>query len=327
MLFTRADLIANLGRELPRRAGDPARQAALLEEVADGAVAGEFGPVVCLEAPEAARAPESLRRADGRSVYRRHGGIKYTTRVQLSREEKLIAQAEARGGPCMSPEDAARALGATVEELKAALHERPGAEVKTAAGGLRMDQAAAAFHVLTSDRRVEVIVGPAGAGKTRVLAGIGRAWTQSRVVGITPSQSSRDVLADAGVAECYNFAQFLGHLKDRRGARGPLKLGRGDLIVMDEASMFSNPDFADIVDYATRVGVKVAVALDHQQLQAVENGGGASLGHPQAGLRTVARAGAVLGAVGAAGVAGPARRLGVRAGRLCRARADQGRDG
>jgi ATP-dependent exoDNAse (exonuclease V) alpha subunit len=56
-----------------------------------------------------------------------------------------------------------------------------------------------------------------------------------------------------------------------------VELSRGDLIVMDEASMFSNPDFADIVDYAARIGVKVAVALDHQQLQAVENGGGASL--------------------------------------------------
>jgi hypothetical protein len=275
--FTRADLIANLGRELPRRAVDPARQAALLEEAADSALAGEFGPVVCLEAPEAAKAPQSLRRADGRSVYQRHGGIKYTTRVQLSREEKLVAQAEVRGGPCMSREDAARALGATIQELETALHERPGAEVTTAVSGLRMDQAAAAFHVLTSDRRVEVIVGPAGAGKTRVLAGIGRGWSRGRVVGVTPSQSSRDVLAEAGVAECYNFAQFLGHLKDRRGARGPVKLSRGDLIVMDEASMFSNPDFADIVDYATRIGVKVAVALDHQQLQAVENGGGASL--------------------------------------------------
>ena len=85
-----------------------------------------------------------------------------------------------------------------------------------------MDQAAAAFHVLTSDRRVEVIVGPAGSGKTRVLAEIGKAWSQGRVVGITPSQSSRDVLAAAGVAESYNFAQFLGHLKDRRGALGPV---------------------------------------------------------------------------------------------------------
>ncbi len=275
--WTRADLIANLGRVLPRRAADPDGQARLLEEVTGRALAGEFGPVVCLEAPEAAVAPASLRRADGRSVYQRHGGVKYATRVQLSREEKLVAQAGAPGGPAMTREEAARALGAEVAELEAALHQPPGTEVKTAASGLRMDQAAAAFHVLTSDRRVEVIVGPAGAGKTRVLAEIGRAWAQGRVVGVTPSQSSRDVLAEAGVAESYNFAQFLGHLKDRRGARGPVGLGQGDLIVIDEASMFSNPDFADIVDYATRIGVKVAVALDHQQLQAVENGGGASL--------------------------------------------------
>jgi hypothetical protein len=275
--WTRADLIANLGRALPRRPGDPARQAGLLGEVADKALAGDFGAVVCLEAPEAARAPQSLRRADGRSVHQRHGGLKFTTRVQLSREEKLVTQAGARGGPCMSPGDAAKALGATVPQLEAALHRQSCGEVAPAGSGLRMDQAAAAFHVLTSDRLVEVVVGPAGAGKTRVLAAIGRAWPHGRVVGVTPSQSSRDVLAAAGITECYNFARFLGHLQDRRGARGPVELRPGDLIAMDEASMFSNPDFADIVDYAARAGAKVVVALDHQQLQAVENGGGASL--------------------------------------------------
>jgi hypothetical protein len=275
--WTHADLIANLSRVLPRSAADPDGQARLLEEVAGRAVAGEFGPVVCLEAPEAVPVPASLRRADGRSVYQRHGGVKYATRVQLSREEQLAAQAGAGGGPAMAAQQAARALGATAEELTAALHEPPDAEVKMTACGLRMDQAAAAFHVLTSDRRVEVIVGPAGSGKTRVLAGIGKAWSQGRVVGVTPSQSSRDVLAAAGVVESYNFAKFLGHLKDRRGALGPVKLSAGDLIVLDEASMFSNPDLGDIVDYAARTGVKVAMALDHQQLQAVESGGGASL--------------------------------------------------
>jgi conjugative relaxase-like TrwC/TraI family protein len=275
--WTRADLIANLSRVLPRRAANPDGQAALLEEVTDRAIAGAFGPVICLEAGEAVPVPATLRRADGRSVYQRHGGVKYATRVQLSREERLVARAGAHGAPAMTREQAARALGAEATELEAALHEPPGAEVKTTASGLRMDQAAAAFHVLTSDRRVEVIVGPAGAGKTRVLAEIGRTWPQGRVVGITSSQASRSVLVEAGVAESYNFAQFLGHSKDRRGARGPVELARGDLIVIDEASMLSNPDFADIVDYAARVGVKVAVALDHQQLQAVENGGGASL--------------------------------------------------
>jgi AAA domain/TrwC relaxase len=275
--WTRADLVANIGRVLPRRAADPAGQTRLLDEVADRTLNGDFGPVVCLESPEAAPVPASLRRADGRSVYQRHGGIKYATRVQLSREERFVAQASARGGPALSAQAAACALGADVADLEIALYEQPGAEVILTASGLRMDQAAAAFHVLTSDRRVEMIVGPAGSGKTRVLAEIGRAWSQGRVVGITPSQSSRDVLAAAGVTESYNFAKFLGHLTERRGALGPVTLTSGDLIVMDEASMFSNPDLADIVDYATRSGVKVAMALDHQQLQAVENGGGASL--------------------------------------------------
>jgi AAA domain len=150
-------------------------------------------------------------------------------------------------------------------------------EVKMTGSGLRIDQAAAAFHVLTSDRRVEVIVGPAGSGKTHVLAQIGNAWSHGRVVGITPSQSSRDVLAAAGITESYNFAQFLGHLKDQRGALGPVTLRPGDVIVMDESSMFGNPDLGDIVDYAAKSGVKVVMALDHRQLQAVENGGGASL--------------------------------------------------
>jgi ABC-type transport system involved in cytochrome bd biosynthesis fused ATPase/permease subunit len=74
----------------------------------------------------------------------------------------------------MSAQETARSLGTTVDELTAALHDPPGTEIKTTEFGLRMDQAAAAFHVLTSGRRVEVIVGPAGSGKTRVLAQIGR---------------------------------------------------------------------------------------------------------------------------------------------------------
>ena len=49
--FTRADVIKHLGRVLPRTGMDPAAAAALLEEVADRALASEFEPVACLEAP------------------------------------------------------------------------------------------------------------------------------------------------------------------------------------------------------------------------------------------------------------------------------------
>jgi len=142
-----------------------------------------------------------------------------------------------------------------------------------------VDQAAAALSVLTDGRRVSVINAPAGPGKTWVLATAGRAWAGSglgRVIGITPSQSARNTLA-AGVPESYNCAQFLGHLPGQRGARGPIQLRPGDLVVMDEASMVANPDLADVISQAAASGAKLILAGDTQQLQAVENGGGLSL--------------------------------------------------
>ena len=106
--------------------------------------------------------------------------------------------------------------------------------------------------MLTDGRRVSVINAPAGSGKTWVLAAAGRAWAAAglgRVIGITPSQSARNTLA-AGVPECYNAAQFLGHLPGQRGARGPVPLHPGDLVLMDEASMVANPDLADVISQA-----------------------------------------------------------------------------
>jgi hypothetical protein len=113
--------------------------------------------------------------------------------------------------------------------------------------GLREDQAAAALSVLTDGRRVSVINAPAGAGKTRVLAEVAKAWTAAGlgpVVGITPSQSARNTLA-GGVPDSYNSAQFLGHLPGKRGARGPAETGPGTLMAIDEASMMSGAHAPD----------------------------------------------------------------------------------
>ena len=71
--WTRADVIKYLSRVLPRSGLDPAAAAALLEDLADRATRSEFEPVACLEAPEPAEVPRSLLRADGRSIYQRHG--------------------------------------------------------------------------------------------------------------------------------------------------------------------------------------------------------------------------------------------------------------
>ena len=289
--WTRADLIKYLGRVLPRTGRDPAAAAALLEDLADRALASEFDPVTCLEAPEPAEVPASLLRADGRSVYQRHGGTRYATRAQLAMEELMVARAGAGGAPRVTRAQAAQALGADPARLEDALsgraHAREAEDARDArdaqdtrtGSGLREDQAAAALAVLADGRLVSVINAPAGAGKTRVLAEAARIWADAGlgpVIGITPSQSARNTLA-AGVPLSYNAAQFLGHLPGRRGARGPVRIGPGTLLVIDEASMLSGPDLADLIAYAKARGAKIILAGDVSQLQAVENGGGMSL--------------------------------------------------
>ena len=281
--WTRADVIKYLGRVLPRTGRDPAAAAALLEDLADRALRSEFEPVTCLEAPEPAEVPASLLRADGRSVYQRHGGTRYATRAQLAMEERMVAQARADGAPRVTRAQAAHALGADPARLEDALagraHDARDAQDTRTGSGLREDQAAAALAVLADGRLVSVINAPAGSGKTRVLAEAARIWAAAGlgpVIGITPSQSARNTLA-AGVPVSYNAAQFLGHLPGRRGARGPVPIGPGTLLVIDEASMLSGPDLADLIAYAKTRGAKIILAGDISQLQAVENGGGMSL--------------------------------------------------
>ena len=129
----------------------------------------------------------------------------------------MAAQAAAQGAPRVTRAAAAQAVGVDPECLEHALAARAtGAGAGQSAGsGLREDQAAVALSVLIDGRRVSVINAPAGSGKTRVLAEVGKAWAGAGlgpVIGITASQSARNTLA-AGMGESYNSAQFLGHLQ------------------------------------------------------------------------------------------------------------------
>ena len=278
--WTRADLIKYLGRVLPRTGMEPAGAATLLEDLADRALRSEFEPVICLEAPEAVEVPRSLLRADGRSIYQRHGGVRYATRAQLAMEERLVAQASEGTAPRLTRADAARALGADLARLEGTLAGRA-QEIQDhhpERTGLTAEQSAAVLSVLTDGKRVSVINAPAGSGKTRMMTKAARVWAAAGrpVVGITPSQSARNTLA-AGVTESYNTAQFLGHLPGQRGARGPLAITKDTLLLVDESSMIPTPDLADMVALAEERSAKMVLAGDTGQLQAVENGGAMSL--------------------------------------------------
>ncbi len=282
--WTQADLIRQLGERLPALVGAmPEREAAQLPMLARRALAAEAVP---LSAPEWPRVPDRLRRADGESLYVPHGAARYATAAQLDLEARLLSYAQETGAPHLDAEVAARVLGAELAQLEAQLRQAhdeaddPGADASAGAAqarsGLRLDQAAAAFWVLTSARRAEILAGPAGSGKTHTVAALSRLWRATQhteVIGLTTSQTAANVLAQAGVTRAYNTARFLGHLAERREALGSMNVQPGSLTILDEASTMSVADIAAILAIARRNDCKVIVTGDHEQLAAVEGGG------------------------------------------------------
>ena len=97
----------------------------------------------------------------------------------------------------------AQLLGADRAALEAQLAPRAPADVTTVTGsGLLLSQAAAAYAILTSDRRMDVLVGPAGTGKSRTIAAIAGIWPQlhpgGRVIALTETQQGAKVLREHG---------------------------------------------------------------------------------------------------------------------------------
>jgi conjugative relaxase-like TrwC/TraI family protein len=294
--FTRYELTRMINRYLPDYLGGlPGEQVArLLDELTCEALRpGGAAGIVLLTAPEMVPVPEAYRRADGLSLWRRHGAEIYTTRAMLDTEARLVRAAAQTGAPEVAPERAAAALGTDQARVEARLwreHGHPGAagaqagagaapggaEPPLSRAGLTDDQTQAAYGVLTSGRAIDILVGAAGTGKTRVVAAIAQAWQDAgigRVIGLTTSTNAAHVMIGEGLAESHNFADFLGRVKDSPLTRGHLPVRPGDLLVVDEASMVATEDLAAVEDIATRWGAKILLTGDTEQLSAPRAGG------------------------------------------------------
>jgi hypothetical protein len=278
--WSRADLIGELSAVMPDGAAQlaPAEAARLIEDLADRALAGEAGALACLDAPEWPVPPPGLIRAlDGRSVYTRPGAARYAAHVQLSREEQLVQRAQRTGAPCLSREAAARYLGADAADLEGWLREPAYAvELREMLPcGLSRAQGAVAFEALTSARRVVVVTAAAGTGKTTLAGVIARGFREAGlpVTGTAPSQTATNELRSAIMAPAWNNAQCLGHKEGQRCAGEGQPLPAGGALVMDEASMTSMADAADLVERAETAGTKAIVIGDTEQLTAIQGGG------------------------------------------------------
>ena len=121
--------------------------------------------------------PDCLRRASGESVYVPHGASRYATHGQLALEDRLLADAQETGAPRLNPRRRRGCWapnGRTCKRNSRRYRQARRSLASSPGSGLRLDQAAAAFAVLTSARRAEVMAGPAGSGKTRTVAQMAR---------------------------------------------------------------------------------------------------------------------------------------------------------
>jgi AAA domain-containing protein/TrwC relaxase len=271
--WTEGDLMRALSDALPDRLGNlPGPQIA---DLLTGLTRQAIDLAVPLDAdrPGEDSLPPELRLAGGRSAYETPGARLYATPEHVH-TERILATVAARGGAPALDQAAANAFVASLAEA--------GIE-------LGADQAAAVRGVLTSGAALETLVGPAGTGKSFVVGALAKAWQDTglwtgvsrRAIGLATSQIATEVLTGEGLA-ARNIARWLATQRRLTVGRPasqdlPWRLGAGDLIVVDEASMVTTADLAAIHHHAVQAGAKVLLTGDHRQLAAVGAGGAMDL--------------------------------------------------
>ncbi|MDN5933229.1 MAG: AAA family ATPase, partial [Pseudonocardia sp.] len=260
--WTVGNLVAAIDRRVGALPTDVAGQArpVYMEALAREAVEpGNGHGVALLTAPDPVTVPAQLRRSeDGRSIFRPHIDERYATLAQLATEERVVVGARQLTAPVIG--------GPELEMLR----------VELAAAGLGPDQVAAVAGIVSSGRAGDVLIGPAGTGKSYTVAALAGVWSErvgGRVLGLATTEIATRNLAEDGVP-ALNTARFLAAFTPGPDGQPPrARVGRGDLFVIDEAGMSGTPELARIHDIVTAGGGKIVYTGDHGQLTSIGAGG------------------------------------------------------
>ncbi|WP_454860110.1 MobF family relaxase [Promicromonospora soli] len=217
---------------------------------------------VRLTPPDLAATPEEFRRPDGTSILRPKDSALYSSQALLDAEARLLARAGTRTGPTIA--------------LDAVEHAATTGGAGERSWTVSAEQAEAIARIAVSARQVDLLVGPAGTGKTTTMRALRAAWEHEHepgsVVGLAPSAAAAAVLADDLGIACENTAKWLyDHI--HHGAR----FRPGQLVIVDEATLAGTLTLDRITAHAAQVGAKVLLVGDPAQLQAVEAGGAFAL--------------------------------------------------
>jgi conjugative relaxase-like TrwC/TraI family protein len=210
--------------------------------------------------PNLASTPALFLRDDQTSVFNPRHSVVFTSTDLLDAESRLLKRSADTTGPRIAP-----------ATLRSAAGGRSSGD-----GQLAQDQVAALEAIADSGRAIDVLVGPAGAGKTAAMNTLRRAWEAvhgaGSVVGLAPSATAAAVLAvDLGITTENLAKWWQDHLVHGMTFRAD------QLVIIDEASLAGTFSLDRISALTADAGAKVLLVGDHAQLQSVDAGGALSL--------------------------------------------------
>lgn len=198
-----------------------------------------------------AHTPARYRRRDGSSQFIPENSEIFTTQVLLDAEDALVRWSQATGAPVLADPRALASSG-----------RRAPSE----------DQLAAIEAVATSGRRLDLMVGPAGAGKTTALAALVNAWQAEHgagsVTALAPSSAAAEALGESLGAPADNVSMWLtlrraqaerdNHLDFLRQAGAWIDQG-GRVVDIRDSLTVVDPSTAGLPDRRIRAAIDNAV--------------------------------------------------------------------
>jgi conjugative relaxase-like TrwC/TraI family protein len=244
-----AELVRELAALVPTTVTvDPEQLTGFLERLADHTAANR-----CLDISRPVPPGVSLRR-DGRPISEAAVERALTTRAILDEEEQLLVWAHGR-----------QSLDAT--------HTR----ILTVGYGEELTVAQAeVVAAVTGSRGLELIVGPAGTGKTTALApAVAQLRAKGRkVFGVAPTAAAAEVLATETSMAADTLDKLLTeHQHPHRPPHSVYNLPAGTTVLVDEAGTAATPKLAELARLADSHRWRIVLVGDPRQFSAVGRGG------------------------------------------------------
>lgn len=212
-----------------------------------------------LTPPELASSPAAFQRVDGTSVFRPKHSAVFTSSEVMAAEANLLERSDSETAPRVAP-----------MTVRATLGRRRGPAM------VDDRQLEAIARIAASGRVVDVLVGPAGTGKTTTMSALRRVWERAHgagsVVGLAPSAAAAHVLSEDLGIPTENLAKWWhDHLVSGTSFQP------GQFVIVDEASLAGTLHLDRVTALAEAGGAKVLLVGDPAQLQSVDAGGAFSL--------------------------------------------------